>query len=77
MYLLMLNSKLFNNINKNILSHLSGVSLLGVPSEIYTHGTQYLLVALIPVISSLIVVYIYLPVFYELQTTSAYEVCHL
>lgn len=57
-----------------IYSHVSGVTLLGVPSEIYKYGTQYLIVALTNAISVVIIIYIYLPVFYELQLTSVYEV---
>lgn len=55
-------------------SHVSGITLLGVPSEIYTHGTQYMVVALINVVVIFIVITVYLPVFYELQLTSVYEV---
>lgn len=55
-------------------SHISGITLLGVPSEIYNYGTQYLIVSLTNVIAIAIVICIYLPVFYELQLTSVYEV---
>lgn len=54
-------------------SHISGITLLGVPSEIYSNGTQYLIIGLINVIVIAIIIYIYLPVFYELQLTSVYE----
>lgn len=56
-------------------SHISGITLLGVPSEIYSNGTQYLIVAVVNNIVVIVtVVYIYLPVFYDLQLTSVYEV---
>lgn len=58
----------------SIFSHISGITLLGVPSEIYNYGTQYLIVAFTAVIAIVIVICIYLPVFYELQLTSVYEV---
>ncbi|VVC39883.1 Sodium/solute symporter [Cinara cedri] len=56
-----------------IASHISGITLLGVPSEIYSNGTQYLIIGFINVLVIAIIIYIYLPVFYELQLTSVYE----
>ncbi|XP_050537051.1 sodium-coupled monocarboxylate transporter 2-like isoform X2 [Daktulosphaira vitifoliae] len=56
-----------------IASHISGITLLGVPSEIYVYGTQYLIVAIINIFIILIVIYVFLPVFYDLQLTSVYE----
>lgn len=58
-------------------SHLSGITLLGVPTEIYYYGTQYLIVGVVNVVVIFIVLHIYLPVFYELQFTSVYEVCYV
>jgi len=60
----------FNDVR----SHISGITLLGVPSEIYSNGTQYLIVGAINVIVIVTVIYVFLPVFYELQCTSIYEV---
>lgn len=45
-----------------------------MPSEIYTNGTQYLIVGAINIVVIFIVIYVYLPVFYDLQLTSVYEV---
>ncbi|XP_060833760.1 sodium-coupled monocarboxylate transporter 1-like [Rhopalosiphum padi] len=57
-----------------IASHISGITLLGVPSEIYSNGTQYLIVGVVNnIIVIMMVIYIYLPVFYDLQLTSVYE----
>lgn len=56
-------------------SHISGITLLGVPSEIYSNGTQYLIVGVVNnVVVIGLVIYIYLPVFYDFQFTSVYEV---
>lgn len=55
-------------------SHISALSLIGVPSEIYTFGTQYLIVSAVIGVVTVIVLQIYLPIFYELQLTSVYEV---
>lgn len=56
-------------------SHISGITLLGVPSEIYSNGTQYLIVGVVNnIVVIFMVIYIYLPVFYDLQLTSVYEV---
>ncbi|XP_050436170.1 sodium-coupled monocarboxylate transporter 1-like isoform X1 [Adelges cooleyi] len=60
-----------------IASHISGITLLGVPSEVYVYGTQYLVIGFINVFIIIIVIYIYLPVFYDLQLTSVYEYLEL
>ncbi|KAG5318278.1 SC5A8 protein, partial [Pseudoatta argentina] len=54
-------------------SHISGVSLLGVPSEVYQYGTQYAACIFTSFISCFLIVRIYLPVFYKLQLTSTFE----
>lgn len=59
----------------NNFSHVSGITLLGVPAEVYTHGTEYLMTGAVNVIIVMITIYIFLPVFYELQLSSVYEVC--
>ncbi|KAL5235937.1 hypothetical protein ACI65C_003347 [Semiaphis heraclei] len=57
-----------------IASHISGITLLGVPTEIYSNGTQYLIVGVVNnVVVIALVLWIYLPVFYDLQLTSVYE----
>ncbi|KAK2575162.1 hypothetical protein KPH14_002566 [Odynerus spinipes] len=56
-----------------IASHISGVSLLGVPSEVYQYGSQYAACIFTSFISCTIIAYIYLPVFYKLQLTSTFE----
>lgn len=60
-----------------LFSQISGITLLGNPSEVYSHGTQYLMSAGTYVVGSFIIIYIYLPVFYELQATSIFEVGNL
>ncbi|XP_050435700.1 sodium-coupled monocarboxylate transporter 1-like [Adelges cooleyi] len=60
-----------------IASHVSGVTLLGVPSEVYVYGAQYLIIGVINIFIIIIVIYIYLPVFYDLQLTSVYEYLEL
>ncbi|KAI4499585.1 hypothetical protein M0802_005481 [Mischocyttarus mexicanus] len=56
-----------------IASHISGVSLLGVPSEVYQHGSQYAACIFTSLITCSIIAYIYLPVFFKLQLTSIFE----
>jgi len=55
-------------------SHFSGITLLGVPAEVFYYGTVYWLVNISSIFVAFIVNYIYLPVFYTLQLTSSYEV---
>lgn len=57
-------------------SYVSGISLLGLPAEMYTYGAQLWTITLSEWAVSLTIAVIYLPVFYNLQITSAYEVSH-
>lgn len=55
-------------------SYISGISILGLPAEMYVYGTQYAMIMLSEGFVSLTMAYLYLPVFYTLQITSSYEV---
>lgn len=55
-------------------SFMSAITILGTPSEIYKYGTQYWWIAMSYVITMPAAAYIYIPVFYNLKVTSAYEV---
>ncbi|KAJ9575561.1 hypothetical protein L9F63_007569, partial [Diploptera punctata] len=55
-------------------SSVSGITLMGVPTEIYRFGTIYGLIVFSTVLMGIIVNYFYLPVFYDLQLISTYEV---
>ncbi|KAF5297456.1 hypothetical protein FQR65_LT19726 [Abscondita terminalis] len=54
-------------------SHVSGVTLLGLPAEIYLYGTQLMLSPLTVVLLMLSMAYIFLPVYYKLQLPSTFE----
>lgn len=56
-----------------MVSFLSAVSLLGVSSENYVYGTQYAVVNLGYGLATPFAAYLYLPVFFKLQATSAFE----
>ncbi|KAJ4433275.1 hypothetical protein ANN_15534 [Periplaneta americana] len=56
-----------------IVSFLSGIVMMGAPTEIYQFGTLYWLICVALVIVGLATYYLYLPVFYELRLTSTYE----
>ncbi|KAJ8686108.1 hypothetical protein QAD02_021902 [Eretmocerus hayati] len=56
-----------------IASFISGISLLGTPTEIYVHGTSYLFIGLGILAVVGIMSRVYLPVFHRLRLTSAYE----
>ncbi|XP_011171988.2 putative sodium-dependent multivitamin transporter [Solenopsis invicta] len=56
-----------------VVSFMSAVTLLGVSAENYTYGTQFVVINLSYLIGTPIVCYGFLPVFYKLQATSAYE----
>lgn len=55
-----------------IASNISGIALLGIPSEIYMYGTQYAMFIACVAAVLLTLWYIYLPVFYDLQMTSIF-----
>lgn len=58
-----------------VVSFMSAITLLGVSAENYTYGTQFAVINLSYLIGTPIVCYGFLPVFFKLQATSAYEVC--
>ncbi|KAJ8009137.1 hypothetical protein DPEC_G00085770 [Dallia pectoralis] len=55
----------------------SAVAILGAPSEIYTYGTQYWFLGVSYFLGLLIPAHIFIPVFYRLRLTSAYEYLEL
>lgn len=55
-----------------IATHVSGITLLGVPSELYGHGTQYWMSIVSALLLTVLMEKIYLPVFYDLQVTSVF-----
>lgn len=54
-------------------SYLSAITLLGVPSEVYTYGIQYIVLILSYFILVGVGAYIFLPMFYHLQVVSSNE----
>lgn len=57
-----------------VVSFMSAITLLGVSAENYTYGTQFVVINISYLIGTPIVCYGFLPVFFKLQATSAYEV---
>ncbi|XP_054261817.1 sodium-coupled monocarboxylate transporter 2-like isoform X2 [Macrosteles quadrilineatus] len=56
-----------------IASYISGISLLGIPAEMYVYGTQYWAIVFSDCFVSVTMIYVYLPVFFKLKITSSYE----
>ncbi|XP_065344867.1 sodium-coupled monocarboxylate transporter 2-like [Cloeon dipterum] len=56
-----------------IASYISGVSMLGVPAEIYTYGTQYAAVLISEALVCFVTAFVFMPVFYKLQLYSSFE----
>ncbi|KAL0269459.1 UNVERIFIED_CONTAM: hypothetical protein PYX00_007183 [Menopon gallinae] len=52
---------------------MSSITLLGVSAENYTFGTHFIIINLSYGVFTPVAAYLYLPVFYKLQTTSVYE----
>lgn len=59
-----------------VVSFMSAITLLGVSAENYTYGTQFVAINVSYLLGTPIVCYGFLPVFFKLQATSAYEVSH-
>lgn len=55
-------------------SFMSAVTLLGVSNENYSFGVQFIIINFAYGIATPIAAYLYIPVFFKLQATSAYEV---
>ncbi|XP_053611747.1 sodium-coupled monocarboxylate transporter 1-like [Plodia interpunctella] len=60
-----------------VASFISGISLLGTPTEMYVYGTAYLFFLIGAVLMSVIIFHTFLPVLHELKLTSAYEYLEL
>ncbi|XP_040916172.1 solute carrier family 5 member 6 [Toxotes jaculatrix] len=60
-----------------IASFQSAVAIIGVPAEIYTHGTQYWFIGCAYVLGLLIPAHVFIPVLYRLQVSSAYQYLEL
>ncbi|XP_043259274.1 putative sodium-dependent multivitamin transporter [Colletes gigas] len=56
-----------------VVSFMSAITLLGVSAENYVYGTQFVVINLSYLIGTPLVCYGFLPVFFKLQATSAYE----
>ncbi|XP_020296764.1 sodium-coupled monocarboxylate transporter 1-like isoform X2 [Pseudomyrmex gracilis] len=56
-----------------IASHISGITLLGIPAEVFHHGSQYAACVITSILTAVITSYVFLPVFYKLQLTSTFE----
>lgn len=54
-------------------SFMSAVTLLGVPSENYFYGTQFLMINVAYIFGTPIAAFVFLPVFYKMQVVSVYE----
>jgi sodium-coupled monocarboxylate transporter 8/12 len=53
---------------------MSAITLLGTPAEIYQYGSMYWFIGVSYFLVIPAAAYLYLPVFYGLELTSAYEV---
>lgn len=56
-----------------IASFQSAVAIIGVPAEIYTHGTQYWFIGCAYILGLLIPAHVFIPVLYRLRLSSAYQ----
>ena len=57
-----------------VASFMSAITLLGTPAEIYVNGTQYVFLCLAYPLVMFATAYFYMPVFYNLNVSTSYEV---
>lgn len=62
----------FQSLDKN--SFISGITFVGLPTEVYSFGIQYLYISFGVLLMGFFMSTFYLPVFHELNITSTYEV---
>uniref|UniRef100_A0A671WBG6 Sodium-dependent multivitamin transporter n=1 Tax=Sparus aurata TaxID=8175 RepID=A0A671WBG6_SPAAU len=60
-----------------IASFQSAVAIIGVPAEIYTHGTQYWFIGCAYILGLLIPAHVFIPILYRLRLSSAYQYLEL
>lgn len=53
-------------------SHISAVTILGVPAEMYGYGIQYWATAISGLIVAIVTAHFFMPVFYDLQIVSTF-----
>lgn len=58
-------------------SFMSAITLIGVSNENYQFGTQFIVINISYGLATPICAYLFLPVFYNMKVTSAYEVIFL
>ncbi|CAF1308586.1 unnamed protein product [Rotaria sordida] len=56
-----------------MVSFLSAITILGIPSEVYVYGTMYIYQGISYILSSTITALVFMPKFREMNCTSAYE----
>lgn len=57
-----------------VATFISGITLLGTPTEVYLYGTQYCYILIALAIIAVAMHFVVIPVFHDLQITSTYEV---
>lgn len=57
-----------------VASFMSAISLMGLSTEMYSFGTLFLVINVAYIYGTAVSAYLYLPVFFKMQATSAYEV---
>jgi Na+/proline symporter len=57
-----------------VASYVSGITLLGMSTEIYYYGAQFFQILIAAVLMSIYLYYVIIPVFHDLKITSTYEV---
>jgi solute carrier family 5 (sodium-coupled monocarboxylate transporter), member 8/12 len=61
-------------LEKCSLSFISGISLLGIPTEVYIYGIGYFYIMGGIILMGFVMMEVYLPVFHDLKLTSTYQV---
>merc|ERR1719369_2006690 len=60
-----------------VASFLSAITLLGMPAEVYTQGTQFLSVVAFTPITAFVLISTFLPIFHNLQLPTSFHYLEL
>lgn len=60
-----------------VASFISAITFLGTPAENYLHGSMFWLFGFAYILTGIFTIRVYMPVFFKMEITSAYEVSHV
>lgn len=69
------NSRMFPVVMSTGVTTISGIALLGIPSEVYKYGSMSAFFVITMGFGMLLASYLIIPVYFQCEVSSIYEVC--